>query len=881
MKTILSKMLGTLACVVAFSAQSQASTVQFEPNDYTVAEPDGTVLLTVIANRTGDPNQIITVDYATSDGSATAGADYSQDSGTLTFAANETQKQIVVAITNDTFIEGPETFSVILSSPVNATLAAPDSGTGPTATVTIADDDSSTSTVQFKFGSYTVNEGDGIVSVVVERSGGLFNAVDVEYTTFDDTAIDGQDYTGSADIITFLPGEIRQTIDIPIFDDADQEDSESFGVVLGNASGTAIGPQKITTVVINDDDSPNLVGFKPASYTVSEGAGQALLSVAVVRVGDPDVTVTVNYVTRNGSAAASQDYNASSGTIAFGPGETQKQIAIAVIDDSNAESTENFFVDLFDPVNASLQQDGTSSATVTVQDNEGGTSIVRFDVPTYSVNESDGTVALTVKRSGGLGSSVTVNYATSNGSAQAGSDYTSQSGTITFAAGEATKSLTIGILNDSTAEATETFGVTLSTSDAKATIGSPSSAQVSIADDDGPLTPVINSPSSASGTQGQSFSYQITATNNPTSYDASPLPSGLFVNMANGLISGTPSVSGEFDVALTATNANGTGAASNLHLSIAPVGGATPTPTATPTPSGTVSPSPGGTPTPTASPSPTAGSSPTPTPSPSEAGGMLLNVSTRAFVGTGDQALIGGFIVQGNGTKRVLIRAIGPSLTEISPGETLADPTLELHGPSRILMGFNDDWKQSEQQQQIADTGIAPGNTAEAAIFTTLSEGIYTAIVRGSGGTTGIGLVELYDLDSGSSARVVNISTRGEVTTADRVLIGGFILGGDAPTRVLMRALGPSLASKNPPVQSVLVNPSLELRNPQGDLVFSNDDWVDSPQEQEITATTIPPTDSRESAIIALLPAGGYTAIVRAADAQFGVGLVEIYRLSP
>ena len=257
-------------------------------------------------------------------------------------------------------------------------------------------------------------------------------------------------------------------------------------------------------------------------------------------------------------------------------------------------------------------------------------------------------------------------------------------------------------------------------------------------------------------------------------------------------------------------------------------------------------------------------------------GALLLNISTRLNVLTDDNVLIGGFIITGSDPKKVIVRAIGPSLPLNGGTNALADPVLELHEPDGTIV-TNDNWRET-QEQEIIDSTIPPANDLESAIVAILEPGSYTAIVRGQNGGTGIALVEAYDLDQAAASQLANISTRGFVDTGDDVLIGGLIIGSDsgADASVLVRAIGPSLTSQGVP--GALQDPYLELHNGDGDLTASNDDWKDS-QQAEIETTTIPPMDDRESALVATLAAGNYTAIVRGAGATTGVGLVEVYDL--
>ena len=263
-------------------------------------------------------------------------------------------------------------------------------------------------------------------------------------------------------------------------------------------------------------------------------------------------------------------------------------------------------------------------------------------------------------------------------------------------------------------------------------------------------------------------------------------------------------------------------------------------------------------------------SSPTPTPSPAQ----LLNISTRLNVQTGDNVAIAGFIITGNASKKVIVRGIGPSIVGLTP--LLADPVLELHGANGSLIASNDNWKDTQEAAIIAST-IPPTNDFESAIIATLSPDAYTAVLSGKNGTTGIGLVEMYDLDAASDSKLANISTRGFVQTGDDVMIGGFIFGdGTASENVLIRALGPSL----PGITNVLADPTLTLYDGNGTLLMFDDNWQDDAlQAAAIAATGIPPQNALESAIVATLPPGAYTAIVSGNNGGTGVALAEVYHL--
>ncbi len=256
----------------------------------------------------------------------------------------------------------------------------------------------------------------------------------------------------------------------------------------------------------------------------------------------------------------------------------------------------------------------------------------------------------------------------------------------------------------------------------------------------------------------------------------------------------------------------------------------------------------------------------------------LINLATRLRVETGDNVLIGGFVIQGTGTKRVIVRALGPSLPVAGP---LADPTLQIVNSQGQTIASNDDWRTS-QQAVIQQAGLAPSNDKESAVLLDLPAGAYTAVVRGFNGGQGVGLVEVYDLQVGNTepARLINIATRGRVQTGDNVMIGGLVVSNGANKRVLFRALGPSLAGAG--VANVLADPTVEIVNSQGVTVAANDNWQNQTSggsAAEITSFGLAPTNPNEAAVIVTLPPGGYTAIVRGANFTTGVALIEAYEL--
>ena len=308
---------------------------------------------------------------------------------------------------------------------------------------------------------------------------------------------------------------------------------------------------------------------------------------------------------------------------------------------------------------------------------------------------------------------------------------------------------------------------------------------------------------------------------------------------------------------------------------------ATPTATATATATapGTPTVTPTGTPTATATATPTATGTPIP---PTQA----INLSTRMRVQTAANVGIGGFIITGTDPKHVLLRAIGPSLTQLGVPDALADPVLELHGEDAFVTIVNNNWRDDPAQETaIRATGIAPTNDLESAIDATLASGAYTAIVRGNGNTLGVALFEVYDLSPAPGSKLGNISTRAFVDTGNNIVIAGFIVGGPPQTgldKIIVRGLGPSLTELGVP--DALADPRLDLRDANGTLLLSNDNWQDDPTGQigiQLIAAGLAPTNQLESGLVATLPPGLYTALLSGVNNGTGVGLVEVYDRGP
>jgi len=253
---------------------------------------------------------------------------------------------------------------------------------------------------------------------------------------------------------------------------------------------------------------------------------------------------------------------------------------------------------------------------------------------------------------------------------------------------------------------------------------------------------------------------------------------------------------------------------------------------------------------------------------------VLHNISCRAFAQTDENVMIGGFIVDGIVGKKVALRALGPSLAGAGVSEAMADPFLQIVDSSGAVVASNDNW--NVPGQELDAFGLAPTDGREAALVTTLQPGAYSALVSGRGASTGVALFELYDLDA-ETGRVANVSTRSRIEAGDKVLLGGFIIGGTMGTPVIIRAVGPSLIANG--VSDALLDPRLDVYDSNGTLMVSNDNWR-TDQESSIVETGLPPADDREAAIVSTLAPGAYSVVIQGAAGGSGVALFEIYALN-
>ena len=435
------------------------STLQFDATTYTVAESAGAVTLTV--QRLNDTASAVAVDYATADGTATNGLKYTATNGTLAFSAGETNKPIVVPILNDGFVQGTKTFTVTLSNPTNAVL-----GTRTNATVSITDNDVG---VQFIFDTYSVAEDAGAVLLGVVRGDDGILPVTVDFATSDLTATNGLDYTSTNNTLSFAPTERLKFVSVPILNDSLKEANKMFRVTLSNPVGATLGSQQTTTVTIVDND-PGFQ-FETNRYDVAEDAGVALIGVR--RGTDAtNASVAVDLTTVNGTALSGLDYTGLTNTLTFAPGERLKMVAVPILNDGIKEATKNFRLTLSNPAGGAVLGSPTTTF-VYVQDNDPG---VGFEFTGYKNGWGQmANVAVTVLRGndGTLGP-ITVDYATSDLTAKAGTDYQAASGTLAFQENETVTSLTIPLLRARAAEGTKSFRVTLSNPTGGATLGASS-----------------------------------------------------------------------------------------------------------------------------------------------------------------------------------------------------------------------------------------------------------------------------------------------------------------------------------------------------------------------------------------------------------------------
>ncbi len=486
---------------------NDAGSATISINDVSQAEGNSGNQLTFQVTLSAQSNQIVSVNYATSDGTAMAPGDYTAvPAQTLNFNPGQTQQQIVVNINGDTDVESNESFFVNLSSPVGASIAD-SQGVG-----TLTNDDGAVSagTLQFSSLAYSINENSPTATITVTRNSGTSGAVTVNYATSNGSATAGQDYTASSGILTWASGDgSAKNFTIPILDDNSLEGSETVNISLSSPTGgSAIGSPGASVLTIVDDDSQPSIAISDVSQNEGNGANQMLFNVTLSAASTQ--TVTVNYSTANGTASAGTDYTAVSPTqIVFNPGEISKPAAVNIIGDFVIETDETLFVNLSGAVNAPIFD--TQGVGTLVNDDAAG--VIQFESSGFSVSEGSPTAVITVTRTGGLSSGVSVQYFTIDGSATSGQDYTRVSGSLTFEPNQATKTFSIPIINDLVDESDETVNLALDAPMGGASLGSPINAILTIVDNDDPPTLSISDASLNEGNLGQaSLTFTVTLT---------------------------------------------------------------------------------------------------------------------------------------------------------------------------------------------------------------------------------------------------------------------------------------------------------------------------------------------------------------------------------
>jgi hypothetical protein len=482
-----------------------AGTLQFSASSYTITEGNsGSSAATITVTRTGGSAGAVGVSYATGNGTATAGSDYTATNGVLSWADGDTgAKTFTVTVLGDTTVEPDETVNLTLSLPTGgANLGSP-----ATAVLTILNDDtvSAAGSLQFSATNFIVTEGNsGTVNatITVTRTGGSSGSVGVSYGTQDGTAIAGSDYTTRFGTLTWANGDSApKTFTVPIQGDTTVEPDETVNLLLAQPTGGAVlGNPSTATLTIVNDDGPGAAGtlqFSSATYFHLEGdSGTSLATIEVTRTGGSFGVVGVSFATSDGTATAGFDYIATNGTLSWANGDTAaKTFTVTVLGDTTVEPDETVNLTLSSPTGgATLGTPASATLTIVLDDAPAAIGTLQFSSVSYSTTEGNsGTSAatITVTRTGGSSGAVGVSFATSDGTATAGSDYTATNGVLSWADGDTgAKTFTVTVLGDTTLEGDETVNLTLSLPTGGAGLGTPASATLTILNDDFlPATP--------------------------------------------------------------------------------------------------------------------------------------------------------------------------------------------------------------------------------------------------------------------------------------------------------------------------------------------------------------------------------------------------------
>ena len=830
------------------------ATIEWSEGVVRVGEDASSVEL--IATRSGGTGFSASVDYNTTGGTASPVFDFQSKSGTLNFLAGEVQKSVFINITNDTQSESDEEFTVQLSDPNSAEL-----GSQGQVRVIIEDDESSPGTIGWNVSSIQKSEGGLEVELVAQRTGGSLGSVSVQYATSDGSAANGTDYIGSSGFLNWGAGSTTpRSVTITILEDQMDESDETFNLILSNLVGDADLGQSTAIITIQDNDeisSAGTVGFTTGILTVEESVGVAFVSVS--RIGGSSGELEVSYSFTDSTAVRGSDFTGVDGVLQWSDGDVQnKFISFPIIDDGVFESDESFVISLAASIPEILNE--SSAINVVIEDDDvASQGTVVFASSIQSIPESAGTLNVAVQRIGGATGAVSVSYQTIEGVAMASIDFVNQVGELNWADGDgADKFIVLTILDDLLFEGNESFSIQLSDIGDGSVAGENSIQTITISDDEAePGTWFEFNRTLYSGTEGSGLveilverfgdgvgqaSVQVRSENADAIAGVDYTQLSVVLNWADGDVEPKTAnlvllndFSSELNerVSLLLSDPSENALVGDVVEAQALIY------------------------------------------DDDTNSGELLNLSTRGYVGFNDEVLIGGFIIF-NGPLRVLIRAVGPSLVTV-PG-FLQDPSLQIiNNADQSLVDENDDWLDNFTQiQPIIDTGLGNLNARESALLLTLPAGSYSAIVS-TNGPPGIGSIEIYvDQSAGLSGDLVNISTRGHVSSGDDILIGGLIIGGNASKRLLFRGMGPSLIIPGTPS---LTDPELLLFNQAGQEIFSNNNWLDAPNWDEIEATHFAPMNT-ESAMLLDLNPGAYSLHLRPGSGAEGIGSVEIYSLN-
>ncbi len=468
---------------ITIQSDDVQSLVSFASDSLVLGERAGTANLVI--SRTANTSGTATVSFSTTDGTAIAGLDYTASSGTVTFASGETQQIIPLTILDNSQIDGTRTFSVSLSSADAGTAV----GTKSTATVSIESDDWLAS---FDVDSSSISESSGNALVTISRTGNTSAVGSLQFETSSGTATANLDYSPRSGVISFLAGERSTTISIPILDDTLFEGAETFSIRISSPDGVSghLGGPASHTITVISEDRPSIIEFALPASSEMEGDGTAQISV--IRGGNSSTTASVVFSTADGSAIAGTHYTANSGTIMFEPGETQKVIQVAILDNFRPDTAKSFLVRL----SSSDGQTQLGSQTTHVVNivNDDAVSVVQFAQGGSVVEEFGKRVDVKVVRLANLNVPSTVDFATADGTARAGVDFTPLEGALSFAIGETQKVISVELLADSESGAAKTFSLSLSKASADTQIGGQSIHTVTVSD-----SPYANRPANYRG----------------------------------------------------------------------------------------------------------------------------------------------------------------------------------------------------------------------------------------------------------------------------------------------------------------------------------------------------------------------------------------------